>query len=152
MNQVQWILPVSFKLRFQPDVLLKNAFPDEQQCILRVPPLHRRIFPDSLSNAIDREIVLLLKQGCPLVRPLFINVKGPALKWNCRREQHDRSQTRQAFYEHRSTVGGQMFGNLQRHGQVKNTAGVKRFRQVSGLKILLGNLQEFAVDIFPINS
>ena len=70
------------KLGPERGVAIQEIGLSKEQGVLGIPPRHGLVLPDALANAVDRNVAVFPKERCPFVRPLFIEMKVPALKWN----------------------------------------------------------------------
>src|SRR5688572_5530264 len=81
--------------------------------ILRVPPLHLRVVPNSRTDTVDSDEAEPRKTLDPPALPLFVDVMLAHLLWNRRGEQDDGRETCQRFEKRRGARFGQMLCDFE---------------------------------------
>lgn len=124
---------------------------DVQNRVLGVEGCNGGVGPDGRPDAVNWVIVHIREENRPVILPLLVDVIYASLKRNSRRKQDDPRQRGQTADESFSPGHGQVFGHLQRDGQIERTVDRQWFTKVMDRKGLGGNQKTVAINVRPVD-
>jgi hypothetical protein len=114
----------------------------EQQDVLDVPGLHRRVLPEAGPQHVDHGEVAVFEEGGPVLRPLLVDVPGAPLPREGGGEEDGGREVRQVLDEWPCLRRRQVLGDLEAERQVEAPPQVDELdREIRGHERPLRDLE-----------